>query len=44
MKSKILPFVIGILIGAIITVARFLIYEKTNINNRKRAVKNCYYL
>ena len=34
MKKKILPFVIGILIGAIITTAGFLIYEKTNTNNR----------
>ena len=41
MKKKILPFVIGILIGAIITTAGFLIYEKTNTNkgmpNRERA-------
>ena len=34
MKKKILPFVIGILIGAIITTAGFLIYEKTNTNNK----------
>ncbi len=34
MKNKILPFVIGVLIGAIITTAGFLIYEKTNTNNR----------
>ena len=34
MKKKILPFVIGILIGAIITTAGFLIYEKTNTNKR----------
>ena len=34
MKNKILPFVIGILVGAIITTAGFLIYEKTNANNR----------
>ena len=34
MKKKILPFVIGILIGAIITAAGFLIYEKTNAHNR----------
>ena len=33
MKNKILPFIIGILIGAIITTAGFLIYEKTNSNN-----------
>ncbi len=43
MKNKILPFVIGILIGAIITTAGFLIYEKTNTNemmpNRERAGK-----
>ncbi len=29
MKKKILPFVIGILVGAIITATGFLIYEKT---------------
>ena len=34
MKKKILPYVIGILIGAIITTAGFLIYEKTNTNNK----------
>ena len=34
MKNKILPFVIGILIGAIIATVGFLIYEKTNTNNR----------
>ena len=34
MKNKILPFVIGILVGAIITTAGFLIYEKTKANNR----------
>ena len=33
MKNKILPFVIGILVGAIIATAGFLIYEKTNTNN-----------
>lgn len=40
MKNKILPFVIGILVGAIITTVGFLIYEKTNTNdmmlNRER--------
>ena len=39
MKKKILPFVIGILIGAIITTVGFLIYEKANNNgmpNRER--------
>ena len=34
MKKKILPFVIGILTGAIITTVGFLIYEKINISNR----------
>ena len=34
MKKKILPFIIGLLIGTIITTAGFLIYEKTNTNNR----------
>ena len=33
MKKKILPFVIGVLVGAIIATAGFLIYEKTNTNN-----------
>ena len=33
MKNKILPFVIGVLVGAIIATAGFLIYEKTNNNN-----------
>ena len=33
MKNKILTFVIGVLIGAIIATAGFLIYEKTNTNN-----------
>ena len=33
MKNKILPFVIGVLVGAIIATAGFLIYEKTNTNN-----------
>ena len=33
MKNKILPFVIGILVGAIIATVGFLIYEKTNTNN-----------
>ena len=32
MKKKILPFVIGVLVGAIIATAGFLIYEKTNNN------------
>ena len=33
MKNKILPFVIGILVGAIIATVGFLIYEKNNTNN-----------
>ena len=33
MKNKILPFVIGILVGAIIATVGILIYEKTNTNN-----------
>ena len=33
MKKKILPFIIGILVGAIITTVGFLIYEKTNTSN-----------
>ena len=46
MKNKILPFVIGILVGAIITTLGFLIYEKTNTNNmipnRERAGEMMY--
>lgn len=30
MKNKILTFIIGVLVGAIIVTAGFLIYEKTN--------------
>lgn len=33
MKNKILTFIIGVLVGAIITTAGFLIYEKVNTNN-----------
>ena len=33
MKNKILPFISGVLVGAIIATAGFLIYEKTNTNN-----------
>lgn len=33
MKEKILPFIIGILVGAIIATAGFLIYSKTVANN-----------
>ena len=33
MKDKIMIFVIGLLIGAIITASGFLIYEKTNKKN-----------
>ena len=32
MKNKILIFIIGVLVGAIIATAGFLIYEKTNTN------------
>ncbi len=46
MKNKILPFVIGVLVGAIITTLGFLIYEKTNTNNmmqsRERAGEMMY--
>ena len=34
MKNKILPFIIGLLIGAIIASAGFAIYLKTNRKNR----------
>lgn len=33
MKNKILTFIIGVLVGAIIVAAGFLIYEKTNTNS-----------
>ena len=33
MKNKILTFIIGVLVGAIITTAGFLIYEKVNNNS-----------
>ncbi len=33
MKDKILIFIIGLLVGAIITASGFLIYQKTNKNN-----------
>ena len=33
MKNKILPYIISIWIGAIITTIVFLVYEKTNTNN-----------
>lgn len=34
MKNKILTFVIGLLVGAIITAAGFLIYNKTNTQDQ----------
>ena len=34
MKEKILPFIIGLLIGAIIASAGFVIYNKTNNKNK----------
>lgn len=34
MKNKILPFIIGLLIGAIIASAGFVIYNKTNNKNK----------
>lgn len=33
MKNKLVPFLIGLLIGAIVTAAGFLIYMKVNANN-----------
>lgn len=33
MKNKILTFIIGVLVGAIMVAAGFLIYEKVNANN-----------
>ncbi len=32
MKNKILTFIIGVLVGAIITTSGFLVYEKLNTN------------
>lgn len=37
MKSKILPFIIGLLVGAIIATAGFLIYSKTVENNSSQS-------
>ena len=34
MKDKILIFIIGLLVGAVITASGFLIYEKTNNTNQ----------
>ena len=34
MKVKILVFIIGLLVGAVITASGFLIYEKTNNTNQ----------
>lgn len=36
MKGKILPFIIGVLVGAIIATAGFLIYNKTVANNSRQ--------
>ena len=35
MKDKILIFIIGLLVGAVITASGFLIYEKTNKNTNQ---------
>lgn len=35
MKNKLVPFLIGLLIGAIVTAAGFLIYMKVNANNTR---------
>ena len=35
MKDKILVFIIGVLVGAVITASGFLIYEKTNKNTNQ---------
>ena len=35
MKDKILIFIIGLLLGAVITASGFLIYEKTNQNTNQ---------
>lgn len=37
MKSKILPFIIGLLVGVIIATAGFLIYSKTVANNSSQS-------
>ena len=40
MKDKILVFIIGLLVGAIITATGFLIYEKTNKNSNTNQMPN----
>ena len=39
MKDKILTFIIGILVGAIITTTGFLIYNKSINNNQNEMIK-----
>ena len=39
MKNRILTFIIGILVGAIITTTGFLIYSKTINNNQNEMMK-----
>lgn len=39
MKNRILTFIIGILVGAIITTAGFLIYNKSINNNQNERMK-----
>ena len=39
MKDKILVFIIGLLVGAIVTASGFLIYEKTNKNTNQMSNK-----
>lgn len=40
MKDKILIFIIGVVLGAVITSSVFLIYEKTNNNTETNQISN----
>lgn len=40
MKDKILVFIIGLLIGAVVTVSGFLVYEKNNKNTTQTQNQN----
>jgi hypothetical protein len=40
MKDKILIFLIGLLLGAVITASCFLVYEKTNKNTNTDQIQN----
>ena len=40
MKDKILVFIIGLLIGAVVTASGFLVYEKNNKNTAQNQTQN----